>query len=198
LAKELRATGYTLQRSRDSFDYRAHEFSAFIRALITDIQDDPEHWEAYTDEEYDEAPSEGAAPRVFIGHGRSLHWHVIERFLEKQLGLSTVAFESEARAGMHNAEVVEQMLSESHIAVIVMCGEDVTESGIARARQNVVLEAGLSQSAFGRGRTILLVQRGIELPSNLDGLQVLHFSGDRIEECFEGVREVLGREGLIE
>ena len=163
------------------------------------MKDDPDHWEAFADDPDDDYldEDEGERCRAFIGHGRSLHWHVIERFLEKELDVDTVEFGSESRTGKHNVEVLEEMLGTSDIAIIVMTAEDLTEDGSARARQNVVHEAGLAQSHFGRERTVLLVQRGVELPSNLAGVQVLPFSGDSIEQCFEGLRRVLEREELI-
>ena len=45
----------------------------------------------------DERPRE---PCVFIGHGRSKLWARIQLFLDQELGLTTVSYESESRTGL--------------------------------------------------------------------------------------------------
>jgi hypothetical protein len=66
-----------------------------------------------------------------------------------------------------------------------MTSEDRTEAGDARARQNVIQELGWFQGVLGRGRTAMLVQRGIEMPSNLGGIVYLDFPGDDVEMTFD-------------
>ena len=130
-------------------------------------------------------------------HGRSPHWSRIQQFLEKDLGLATLAFESESRVGQHIVEMLERMMEESDFAVIVLTAEDVTEAGQPRARQNVVHEAGLLQGRLGFDRTVVALQGGVEEFSNISGLQQVPFEGDAVEQCFEGLRGALAREGLI-
>jgi predicted nucleotide-binding protein len=136
-------------------------------------------------------------PCVFIGHGRNLLWARLQLFLEKELKLKTVNYESESRAGEAIVTILERMLEESSFAVLILSAEDATASGVKRARQNVVHEAGLFQGRLGFNKAILLVQEGLEEFSNLAGLQHISFSGERIEHTFHELRRVLEREGLV-
>ena len=63
-----------------------------------------------------------------------------------------------------------------------------------RARQNVVHECGLFQGRLGFERAIMLVEKGVELGSNFDGIQQLRFSKRRISETFGDVLATLRRE----
>jgi predicted nucleotide-binding protein len=46
--------------------------------------------------------------------------------------------------------------------------------------QNVLIEIGAAMALYGR-RFILLVKEGLELPSNLQGLYVVHYAGDKLD-----------------
>jgi predicted nucleotide-binding protein len=136
-------------------------------------------------------------PCVFIGHGRSKLWARLKLYLADDLKLKTVFYESESRVGESIVPVLEKMLSEATFAVLVLTAEDETQAGQARARQNVVHEAGLFQGKLGFGKAVLLVQQGIEHFSNVDGLQHIPFAGEAIEQTFYELQRVLKREGLI-
>jgi len=138
-----------------------------------------------------------AASCVFIGHGRSVLWARLQLFLEKDLGLETVSYESESRAGETIVPVLEKMLGQTTFAVLVLTAEDETAAGLRRARQNVIHEAGLFQGRLGFRRAILLRQEGIEDFTNVAGLQYISFAGDHIEQAFWELQRVLKREGLL-
>lgn len=63
---------------------------------------------------------------------------------------------------------------------------------------NIVHEAGLFQGRLGFTRAIVLLEKGCEEFSNIQGLGQIRFSKDNIKEAFEGIRRVLEREGLLE
>lgn len=135
---------------------------------------------------------------VFIGHGRSPLWARLEVFLEKELGLKTVSYESESRVGNSIVPVLEEMLDQGRFAVLILTAEDETASGSRRARQNVVHEAGLFQGRLGFRKAVLLIQEGLEDFTNVDGLQHIPFVADRIDQTFYELQRVLKREGLIQ
>lgn len=137
-------------------------------------------------------------PCVFIGHGRSRLWARVKMYLEDELGLATVAFESESRAGDSIVPVLEKMLGQATFALLVLTAEDEGATGAKRARQNVVHEAGLFQGRLGFRRAVLLVQDGVEGFSNVAGLQHLPFAGENVEQTFYELRRVLQRERQIE
>ncbi len=136
-------------------------------------------------------------PCVFIGHGRSKVWASLKIFLQDELGLATVTYESETRAGESIVPVLEKMLEQATFAILVLTAEDKTSNGLSRARQNVIHEAGLFQGRLGFKKAILLVQDGIEEFTNVAGLQYIAFTGDKIEQSFYELQRVLKREEQI-
>jgi predicted nucleotide-binding protein len=137
------------------------------------------------------------APCVFIGHGRSSLWARVQTFLENDLRLKTISYESGSRAGESIVPVLESMLQKATFAVLVMTAEDQGPDGSKRARQNVVHEAGLFQGQLGFNRAILLQQNGVEDFSNVAGLQYIPFDGENIASTFWELQRVLKREGMI-
>jgi hypothetical protein len=137
------------------------------------------------------------SPCVFIGHGRSVLWARLKMFLEDELNLATVTYESESRVGESIVPVLEQMLDQANFAVLVLSAEDETADGSKRARQNVVHEAGLFQGRLGFKRAVLLIEGGLEGFTNVDGLQHIKFSSNNIEQAFYELQRVLKREGML-
>ncbi len=146
---------------------------------------------------YGASPPLSHKPCVFIGHGRSPLWARLKIFLQDDLGLETVTYESEARAGESIVPILEGMLKNANFAVLILTAEDETAQGSKRARQNVIHEAGLFQGRLGFKKAVLLVQEGIEDFSNVAGLQNICFTGDRIDQTFYELQRVLRREDLI-
>lgn len=134
---------------------------------------------------------------VFIGHGRSKLWARLQLFLQNDMGLQTVNYESTSHVGESIVPVLESMLRQATFAVLVLTAEDQTADGGKRARQNVVHEAGLFQGRLGFPRAILLRQGGLEDFSNVAGLQYIEFDGEKIESTFWELQRVLKREGLV-
>ncbi|HEX8632609.1 MAG TPA: nucleotide-binding protein [Pyrinomonadaceae bacterium] len=136
-------------------------------------------------------------PCVFIGHGRNPLWARLQLFLQNDLGLATVNYESESRVGESIIPVLEKMLDQATFAVLILTAEDETASGTKRARQNVIHEVGLFQGRLGFRKAILLRQHGTEDFSNVAGLQYISFNGDQIAEAFYELQKVLKREGQL-
>lgn len=136
-------------------------------------------------------------PCVFIGHGRSKLWARLQLFLEKDLNLTTVTYESESRVGESIIPILDILLRKATFAVLILTAEDETAEGAKRARQNVVHEAGLFQGVLGFRRAVMLLQKGTEDFSNVAGLQHIEFEKDNIEMAFWEIQRVLKREALI-
>ena len=140
---------------------------------------------------------ESPATSIFIGHGRNPVWARVQLFLQNELGLTTVNYESESRVGDSIVPVLEKMLDESRFAVLILTAEDESGPRTKRARQNVVHEAGLFQGRLGFKKVVLLVQEGLEDFSNVAGLQHIRFAGEHVEHTFYELQRVLKREGLL-
>lgn len=130
---------------------------------------------------------------IFIGHGRNPQWGKIKDHLQDKHGISVVAYETGARSGHTIRDILDSMIEESSLALLVLTGEDKTESGI-RARQNVIHECGLFQGRLGFDRAIMIVEQGVELASNFDGIQQIRFKRGHISEVFGDVLATIRRE----
>jgi hypothetical protein len=137
--------------------------------------------------------------QVFIGHGSNgVVWPKVKQFIQDRCGLEPIVLELRPNSGLTVIEKLERDGRLADYAVFVMTGDDKTEDGEARARQNVIQELGWFQGVLGRGHTAILVQRGIEIPSNISGIVRLEFSGDEVEATFDRLRQELETTGLVE
>lgn len=135
---------------------------------------------------------------VFIGHGRSKAWRELKDFIQDRLHLPWDEFNRVPVAGNTNIARLSEMLDAAAIALIVMTAEDEQPDGKVRARMNVIHEAGLFQGRLGFSKAILLLEEGCDEFSNIQGLGQIRFPNGKVAACFEEVRRVLEREGLIE
>ena len=69
-----------------------------------------------------------------------------------------------------------------------MSADDLQVDGGVRARQNVIHELGFFQAKYGRNRTILLIEKGIERFSNISGIVCTEFDKNNFEACFDRLR----------
>jgi len=141
-----------------------------------------------------EKKQEPIKPIIFIGHGRSILWRDLKDHLHDKHGIKVEAYEIGARAGHAIRDILQDMMKKSTFALLVMTGEDVTQDGQLRTRQNVIHEAGLFQGRLGFNRAIALVEDGVELFSNIEGIEQIRFSKGNIKETFGDVLAVLKRE----
>ena len=134
---------------------------------------------------------------IFIGHGRSKLWARVQVFIQDEMKVKTISYESESRAGKSIVPILEDMLDKATFAILILTAEDETKDGKMRARQNVIHEAGLFQGRLGFEKAILLLQNGSENFTNVDGLQYIGFSDENIEQTFYELQRVLKRESII-
>ena len=104
------------------------------------------------------------------------------------------AYEVGARAGHAIRDILEEMLSKSSFAIIVMTGEDKDDRGNMHARDNVIHELGLFQGRIGFPRAIVLLEEGTQEFSNIHGIQQIRYSRNNIKETFGEVLATLKRE----
>jgi len=133
-------------------------------------------------------------PKIFIGHGRSKVWRDLKDHLQDKHGHEVVAYEVGARAGHTIRDILEDMLTNSSFAVLVMTGEDETAEGKYRARQNVIHETGLFQGKLGFNRAIVLLEEGTEVFSNIQGIEQIRFSKGNIKETYGDILATIKRE----
>lgn len=127
-----------------------------------------------------EQPKQTAPQRVFISHGRSNDWRVVQPFIEKDVGFPTVELAQEPNLGRTLIEKLIDNADRCDSAVIVMTGDDVANEDETRVRENVMHEIGFFQGRYGRNVVILLHEEGVNVPNNLAGVAYIPFPKDNI------------------
>lgn len=136
-------------------------------------------------------------PRIFVGHGRSETWRSLGQFVVERLGLDLLEFSRVSPAGVTTTDRLAEFLQVSDFAFLVLTAEDEHVDGKISARANVVHELGLFQGRLGPKRAIAVLEDGCDEFSNIAGLGQIRFPRGTIGSCFEEVRKVLEREGLL-
>ena len=131
---------------------------------------------------------------IFIGHGRNLQWRDLKDHLHEKHGFDVEAYEVGARGGLTIKEVLKEMLSQSSLALLVMTAEDEDAEGKYHARENVIHELGLFQGRLGFRKAVILLEKGTEEFSNIEGLQQIRFSKGAILETYGEVLATIKRE----
>jgi len=134
---------------------------------------------------------------IFIGHGHSNIWAILNLHLENDLKLKTKAFESDSTTGKSIIQILEEILNMATFAILILTADDETSNGQKRARQNVIHELGLFQGKLGFTKAIILKQEGTEEFTNIAGLQYISFTQNNIHHTFYELDRVLKREGIL-
>lgn len=118
---------------------------------------------------------------IFVVHGRDHDtMNQTARVLERTTRRDVTVLHEQANGGRTLLEKFEGHASAAAYAVVLLTGDDVggvredagtgVEGLQRRARQNVIFELGFFCAALGRGRVAVLLEQGVEKPSDLDGL----------------------------
>ena len=135
---------------------------------------------------------------IFIGHGHHLLWARIALHLIEEYQIKSIYYESECRTGISIDSTINDFINNDNIkfAILTLMKEDETTDGSKRARQNVIHELGLFRDKLGPKRVAMIVEKGLELPSNVNGIEFIEYSGD-IDSIFYKLNRMLKREQLI-
>lgn len=122
-----------------------------------------------------EAPPAATLPfKVFIAYGGGPAWEVVRNYLNA-VDVTVDAFTESERVGEVTIDVVSGMIRTSAAAIIVMTAADQMHDGTWHPRQNVVHEAGFAHGVLGIRDTIILLEEGVALPSNLANVTHIPF-----------------------
>lgn len=114
--------------------------------------------------------------KVFVvhGHDEALKQEVA-RIVEKQ-GLEAIILSEQANQGKTIIEKIEEN-ADVDAAICLFTGDDYgrakgteAEENKLRARQNVVFEAGYFMGKLGRENVIIVADKNLELPSDMQGV----------------------------
>lgn len=120
---------------------------------------------------------------IFIVHGCDEGTkEAVARYVEK-LGLKAVILHEQANQSRTIIEKFEDHSKDVSFAVVLCTPDDEGRSGQGgklkpRARQNVILELGFFLGQLGRDRVCVLYGKGVEMPSDYDGVVYIPLDGD--------------------
>jgi len=133
---------------------------------------------------------------IVHGHNNSVKFEVA-RFVEKELKRKAIILHEEANKGQ---TIIEKFENNSTVdfAVALWTADDIgkakTETDyLDRARQNVVFETGFFIGALGRQNVIVLVEEGVDIPSDYSGVIFISLSGnwkDDLRKEIEAIYEI--------
>lgn len=112
---------------------------------------------------------------VFIVHGHDGELkNEVALLLEKQK-INGIVLSEQVNAGRTIIEKFEDNSDKCNAAIILMTADDegksLSDSDFSkRARQNVIFEAGYFMGMLGRDKVIIIVESGVEIPSDLQGV----------------------------
>ena len=102
--------------------------------------------------------------------------HEVARAIERPTGRQAVMLSEQTDEGRTIIEKFEANADSAAFAVVLMTGDDEgrlrepDQEPSPRARQNVILEIGYFIGSLGRSRVAVLVDQGLEHPSDILGL----------------------------
>lgn len=127
--------------------------------------------------------------KIFIIHGHDGELkEATARLLEKQ-GIEPIILNEQVNQGQTIIEKFEKN-ADAGAAIALFTNDDLGRSIMAeteqpRARQNVVFEAGYFMGKLGRNRVVVIAEKGIEIPSDLQGIVYTDRSNWQFEVCKE-------------
>ncbi len=113
---------------------------------------------------------------IFIVHGRNNEFkYQLARVLETATQNEVQILHEQANRGSTIMEKLERHAQEAGFAVVLLTGDDEgrlrgTTNINPRGRQNVILELGIFFGLLGRAHVVVLIERDVEKPSDIDGL----------------------------
>jgi predicted nucleotide-binding protein len=129
------------------------------------------------DHENEAAPTMPGAPTVFLVHGHNERYRAeVARVLERCVEAALVILHEQRNRGRTIIEKFEDYASASQFAVVLLTADDVGRAKTSsadlqdRPRQNVVLELGYFIGRLGRERVVVMLEKGVEQPSDILGL----------------------------
>ena len=129
-----------------------------------------------------------AGSKVFIGHGRSDTWRAVKDYMTEELGMEIEEFEQEGVAGLQIKDRLEKMFQNAKWAILVVTADEA-DRGTPRA--NVFHEIGYAQGRLGWEQAIVLLEKGCEIPSNINGTIYLPFDRGQVKQVFADLKKRL-------
>lgn len=151
--------------------YQFGEISSILRILKNEIDNSPMNSRSIN--------CTNNQTEIFIGHGHNLIWARIGLYLSDILKIKPRYFEDENRCGDIIPDEIEKFVNDPNIklGIFTLMKEIESDEG-DMPRQNVVDEAARFSTKLGRERVLLIVEDGVQIPSNLSGIVRIQYKDD--------------------
>lgn len=148
------------------------EAREILLVYLEDLEE--EQNDMVTENENIELKTVNSHTKVFVVHGHNGEMkEAVARLIEKQ-GIQAIILHEQANQG---ATIIEKFERNSDVggAICLFTADDLGRAKAdaedkKRARQNVVFEAGYFIGKLGRKNVILIADKGVEIPSDLQGV----------------------------
>lgn len=180
-------------RQGEGTDYRKRQIDdakAVLNAILSEIEEFglPETQEATT----------SSKPKVFIAHGGETKALEKLKYFLDALGIEPLIVEEQAIEGRLTESQVEHYLTQADCGIVLATKGGIidTKSGTQHPRLNVIDELGRLRGSLPN-KTILLLEGGTHLPSNVSGIVRISFTQNNIEKAFTKIAKELAKFGII-
>lgn len=156
------------------------ERSAFVKRCEKDLTTTKAIFVEYLKENTEETNAEASLvspdfTNVFIVHGHDGELKSEVALLLKKQNINGIILAEQANQGRTIIEKFEENSDKCSAAIILMTADDEGKAkseadNKPRARQNVIFEAGYFMGKLGRPNVIIIVENGVEIPSDLQGV----------------------------
>lgn len=133
-------------------------------------------------------------PKIFIVHGRDhLNTLRLKDLLSQQHDLDPIVLSQQANQGKTLIEKFESVANDCAYAFVIFTKDDhvvFDQQGYFQPRPNVLFELGWFYGRLGRNKVALIYQKGISIPSDLDGIARIEFSENIEDAALQIAREL--------
>jgi predicted nucleotide-binding protein len=142
---------------------------------------------------------------IFVVHGHDTEAREQLELALHRLGLDPLVLMNSSGGGDTIIEALEKRIGKkytSDFGIVLFTPDDVghakdaADKADARARQNVVLEAGMLLASLTRARVVFLVKGHVEMPSDLHGVIYAHFN-THVKEALPKVIARMQEAGIV-
>ena len=139
-------------------------------------------------------------PKAFIAHGgRSGVLDKLREFIEA-LGLEPLVVELLPSKGMSVDDKVNNYIKDADCGIVLATRGGITDTKSGKPKQhprlNIIDEVERLRAKFPN-RTILLLEKGVELPSNISGLTHESFARQSMDRAFTAIARELREMGIL-
>lgn len=131
----------------------------------------------------------------FIVHGHNNEIKLeVKDFVTAELKLRPIVLHQKPNEGKTVLEKFEKHADVDFAVCVWSADDEGNEKGSSitklRARQNVIIETGFFWGKLGRDRVIVLLEDGVEIPSDYAGMLYIKYSGNWMEELRREVTSI--------